>query len=615
MSRMASLIPCREPASGSIGVCGNEDPPGLKSPAIAVPSPRAMSLILSMAWMTGASAASLELDFSARSDDNPVSIGREFDGGTNGSLTLKRLDFLTSGLALQRSDGAWVETQGPWVDFVSVGKNRLKVRADGFPDGGYQKIRFRVGIDPVTDKVDPAVYPPSHPLHPDVCGLHWSWQGGYIYMALEGQGSRSDEGGSGFSFHLAREGNAPMIELPVKLDLKGGATVRLALDPGGILSGMDFNKDGNSTHSRNGDPVAERMKRNLTNSFTVLSAESANSPAVSDGAVVSKTPPPQGTRPFDLKPAKNLPKMDLPADNPLTEEGVALGSRLFHEPRLSINNTVSCASCHQQATGFSDARKFSIGAEGHTGKRRSMPIVNLAWQKSFFWDGRAPSLREQVLMPIRDPHEMNEKPENVAAKLAEDPVYQKSFREAFGSEGVTVPRMALALEQFLLTNISQQSRFDLALGKAGDLTETEKRGLQLFVTENDPERGLRGADCFHCHGGMLFTDHGFHDNGLDLSKADIGRMAVTGSEADRGKFKTPSLRNVALRAPYMHDGRFATLEEVVEHYNSGVERRPNLDPNLAKHPAEGLGLTDEEKAELVAFLRTLTDQSFITPAP
>jgi cytochrome c peroxidase len=574
-----------------------------------------MSLILSMAWMTGASAASLELDFSVRSDDSPVSIGRTFDGGTNGSLTLKRLDFLTSGLALQRPDGAWVATQGPWVDFVSVGKNRLKVRADGFPEGCYQKIRFRIGIDPATDKVDPAVYPPSHPLHPDVCGLHWSWQGGYIYMALEGQGSRSDAGGNGFSFHLAREGNAPMIELPVKLDLKGGATVRLALDPGGILSGMDFNKDGNSTHSRNGDPVAERMKRNLTNSFTVLSAESATSPAVSDGAVVSKTPPPQGTRPYDLKPAKHLPKVELPADNPLTEEGVALGSRLFHEPRFSINNTVSCASCHQQATGFSDARKFSIGAEGHAGKRRSMPIVNLAWQRSFFWDGRAPSLREQVLMPIRDPHEMNEKPENVAEKLGNDPVYQKSFREAFGSEGVTVPRMALALEQFLLTNISQQSRFDLALGKAGDLTETEKRGLQLFVTENDPERGLRGADCFHCHGGMLFTDHGFHDNGLDLSKADIGRMAVTGSEADRGKFKTPSLRNVALRAPYMHDGRFATLEEVVEHYNSGVERRPNLDPNLAKHPAAGLGLTDEEKAELVAFLRTLTDQSFITPSP
>lgn len=574
-----------------------------------------MSLIFSAVLLANVSAASLEMDFSVCSEDRPLSAGRKFDSGPNGPLSLNRLDFLTSGLALQRSDGSWVEADASWVEFISHGKGRLKSRAEGFPDGIYQKVRFRVGIDPATDKVAPSVYPPSHPLHPDFCGLHWSWQGGYIYMALEGQGSRSDAGGNGFSFHLAREGNAPMIELPVSLDLKGSATVRLGLDPGKILAGIDFKKDGNSTHSRKGDPVALTMRENLTNSFTVLSVESGASSSDSKAAQIVKADPPEGTRPFDLRLAKHLPKVDLPADNPLTEQGVSLGRKLFREPRFSINNSVSCSSCHQPSTGFSDARKFSVGAEGHTGARRSMPLVNLAWQKSFFWDGRAPTLREQVLMPVRDPHEMNEKPENVAEKLGNDPIYQKLFREAFGSEGVTVPRMALALEQFLLTNISQQSRFDLALSRAGDLTETEKRGLQLFVTEHDPERGLRGADCFHCHGGMLFTNHEFHDNGLDLAKADIGRMAVTGSEADRGKFKTPSLRNVAVRAPYMHDGRFATLEEVVEHYNSGVVRRPNLDPNLAKHPAEGLGLTDLEKSELVAFLRTLTDESFVTPSP
>jgi cytochrome c peroxidase len=171
-------------------------------------------------------------------------------------------------------------------------------------------------------------------------------------------------------------------------------------------------------------------------------------------------------------------------------------------------------------------------------------------------------------------------------------------------------RIAKALEQFLLTLVSQDSRFDRAARKVAELTESEKRGLRLFVTEFDPKRGLRGADCFHCHGGTLFTSQQFANNGLELSIDDLGRMAVTKNAADRGKFKTPSLRNIARTAPYMHDGRFATLEEVVEHYSSGVRRTDTLDPNLAKHPEGGIQLTTEEKADLVDFLKTLTDESF-----
>ncbi len=175
---------------------------------------------------------------------------------------------------------------------------------------------------------------------------------------------------------------------------------------------------------------------------------------------------------------------------------------------------------------------------------------------------------------------------------------------------MTEQTLAKALEQFLITRISQDSKFDRAVRKQAELTEQEKLGLSLFVTEHDPSRGLRGADCFHCHGGTLFTDNRFHNNGLTLEGWDIGRMKVSGDPADRGKFKTPSLRNIGLTAPYMHDGRFATLEEVVEHYNSGVERTETLDPNLAKHPSGGLGLSEEEKAALVAFLKTLTDSTF-----
>lgn len=560
------------------------------------------------------SAGVLHLEFRPHDGGKALAKGGTFSGAANGDLTLSRLDFLVTGLALQKTDGTWINAAPDWVDFVSTGKRRLTVRCDGVAEADYQRIRFRIGVDPATDLTDPAIYAPDHPLHPDVCGLHWSWQGGYIYLALEGQTSKPVEGGNGFSFHLAREGNAPMVELPVSFRGGGPVTVRIGMDVPKLLDGIDFARDGNSTHSRDGDPIPGRMKANLTKALAVESVATDTFATPLAAPSAQAVPLPAGTTPFSLEIPDRFPKVELPTDNPLSVEGVDLGRRLFHENRLSINHSVSCASCHQEATGFSDARRFSLGAEGQVGKRRSMPLTNLAWQKDFFWDGRSSSLREQVLMPIADPHEMNETPANVVAKLATDPVYQKSFWDAFGSPGVTVERLALALEQFLLTKLSHESRFDLALRRSGDLTEEEKRGLQLFVTEHAPERGLRGADCFHCHGGMLFTDNGFHDNGLELEEFDLGRMIVTGDEADRGKFKTPSLRNVALRAPYMHDGRFATLEEVVAHYDSGVRRRPNLDPNLAKHPAGGLGLSDLEKRELVAFLRTLTDTRLPSPS-
>jgi cytochrome c peroxidase len=165
----------------------------------------------------------------------------------------------------------------------------------------------------------------------------------------------------------------------------------------------------------------------------------------------------------------------------------------------------------------------------------------------------------------------------------------------------------MALEQFMLTLIAADSKFDRALRGEAQLTEEEKKGLELFSTEYDPARGKRGADCFHCHGGTLFSDFGFRDNGLAGDRGDSGRSIVTGRASDAGQFKTPSLRNVALTAPYMHDGRFRTLEEVVAHYDHGVTRTTTLDPNLAKHPDAGLGLTADEQRALVAFLRTLTE--------
>jgi cytochrome c peroxidase len=243
------------------------------------------------------------------------------------------------------------------------------------------------------------------------------------------------------------------------------------------------------------------------------------------------------------------------------------------------------------------------------GARHAMPLLNLAWKRSFFWDGRAPSLRAQALMPIQDHAEMDECLTNVASKLAARPRYPAAFQAAFGCMEITPEKIGLALEQYLLTLTSFDAKLDRAMRGAEKLTVEEKRGFQLFSTEYDPRRGQYGADCFHCHGGMLFQSQTFANNGLDAEFRDTGRAKVTGKDSDRGKFAVPSLRNVELTGPYMHDGRFATLEEVVAHYCTGVKRSASLDPNLAKHPNGGLPLTEADQKALVAFLKTLTDES------
>jgi cytochrome c peroxidase len=238
-----------------------------------------------------------------------------------------------------------------------------------------------------------------------------------------------------------------------------------------------------------------------------------------------------------------------------------------------------------------------------------MPLVNLAWKSSFFWDGRASSLREQVLDPIRDPIELHSDLDQLVEQLSGVSDYPDLFLAAFGDEAINTNRLAVALEQFMLTLTSMDSRFDQAAAGKAELTEQEKRGFELFMTEYDPRREQYGADCFHCHGGAFFTDHAFHNNGLEAGE-DGGLEIATGRASDRYKFSTPSLRNVALTAPYMHDGRFDTLEEVITHYVSGLHRSPTLDPNLAKHPARGIPLTIADQQALLAFLKTLSDPQF-----
>lgn len=310
-----------------------------------------------------------------------------------------------------------------------------------------------------------------------------------------------------------------------------------------------------------------------------------------------------------------LPSPNLPDDNLLTKQGVELGRMLFYEKLLSKDVTQSCANCHRQEHGFSDTTKFSIGVEGLPGKRQAMSVFNMAWNSNeFFWDGRAHLLRDQAILPIQDELEMDETLDNVLIKLSSVKMYRDQFTRVYGNDDITVDKMALAMEQFMLSIVSYDSKYDQWISGSTELTESEERGRLLFETEYNPFfPEFSGADCAHCHGGANFENDLYMNNGLDadIDFVDIGREAVTNDVMDRAKFKVPTLRNIELTAPYMHDGRFQTLEEVVDHYNEGIHPSNTVDAAILTTSETGLFLTDEDKEDLVNFLKTLTDQTFL----
>jgi cytochrome c peroxidase len=302
---------------------------------------------------------------------------------------------------------------------------------------------------------------------------------------------------------------------------------------------------------------------------------------------------------------------DIAADNQLTVQGVKLGRMLFYETRLSKDGTQSCAGCHRQEHAFTDTAQFSTGVEGLLGKRQAMAVFNMAWNSNeFFWDGRSHLLRDQSLKPIQDPLEMNETLENVIAKLSADSMYTNQFMRAFGSEIITEEKMSLAMEQFMNSIVSVDSKYDRYLAGSETLSASEERGRELFFLEYNPGfPESSGADCAHCHSGKNFENDKYINNGLDLPEdiTDIGREEVTGMDSDKAKFKVTSLRNIELTQPYMHDGRFTTLEQVIDHYNENIKKSPSLDPALEYTTYTGLMLTEQDKIDLVAFLKTLTD--------
>lgn len=300
----------------------------------------------------------------------------------------------------------------------------------------------------------------------------------------------------------------------------------------------------------------------------------------------------------------------IPFNNPQTVEGIALGKKLFFDPVLSANNTQACADCHTPENAFTDANRFSEGIDGVLGNRNSMPLFNLAWNydERFFWDGRVFSLEHQAFEPITNPIEMHNTWAVVEQKLQATSDYPELFNEAFGTSNIDSTLVTKAIAQFERTLISASSKFDKYLLREGTLTAQELNGFNVFMDETK-------GDCFHCHGNAnnpLWTDNIFHNNGLDAVITDLGLGKVTGDPADNGKFKSPSLRNLAFTAPYMHDGRFATLEEVINHYSEGLQNSPTIDPLMKKVSQGGVQLTEEEKIDLKAFLLSLSDETFIS---
>jgi cytochrome c peroxidase len=340
---------------------------------------------------------------------------------------------------------------------------------------------------------------------------------------------------------------------------------------------------------------------------------------------------PYNPTPYTIKKPAHFPEIPIPANNPMTVEGVELGRRLFYDPILSADSTQSCSSCHLPQGNFTDNLAVSTGIDGIAGRRSAMALINIAYATNgLFWDGRSFSLEDQALRPVEDPIEMHNTWANAMADLRNHPEYPALFRKAFGirsCEEMTKEHAARAMAQFERILISSgESKFDRYLaGDAFALDDEELDGKFMFFDEG-LSNGLQLPDgeCFHCHGGLTLTGNQYFNNGIDsvgnLSEfVDRGRGEVTNNPWDNGKFRAPTLRNIAISAPYMHDGRFQTLDEALDHYIAGGKPGPNKDPFIHPlgFPSQNgtmviyTGFTPYHKQALLKFLHTLTDTTFV----
>lgn len=294
--------------------------------------------------------------------------------------------------------------------------------------------------------------------------------------------------------------------------------------------------------------------------------------------------------PYLIKLPRDFPKTNLASDNPLTQEGIALGKMLYYDNALHPEGKMSCASCHLQNLGFSISNSAGV-----------LPHINLAWQANFLWNGRIEGTLEDAMR-----FEVDEFFKSDLRGIRAKNIYKEGFQQVFGNDAITSKQTAYALAQFIASLVSSQSKYDKVVQKKEVFSPSEQKGYEMFFSEK--------ADCFHCHVPPLFTDYRLHNIGIDsvFEGRNEGRYGVTKNVNDLGRMKTPTLRNIEVTGPYMHDGRFKTLEEVIAHYNSGIKMSASLDPLLTKNNNQALlNLSEQDKADLKAFLLTLTDTAFL----
>lgn len=300
----------------------------------------------------------------------------------------------------------------------------------------------------------------------------------------------------------------------------------------------------------------------------------------------------------------NFPEPTYTFDNnPVTESGFKLGKTLFYDPILSRDGSVSCNNCHIQGTAFADSpvHPLSVGVDNRLGMRNAPSLVNMAFMSEFFWDGGVTHLDFVPINAIESDFELNEMVENLVLKLNASERYRQLYKEAFDIDEITLPYTLYALSQFTNMMVSSNSQYDKFIRDEGAaLSELEMQGLDLFMDK-----------CSSCHSGPLFTDFSYRNNGLDSTFNDTGRHRITGLNSDIGKFRVPSLRNVALTSPYMHNARFGTLEEVLDHYDNGMVYFSSIDPMLVNEDGLGIEMTGAEKKAIIAFLHTLSDFEFV----
>jgi len=373
-----------------------------------------------------------------------------------------------------------------------------------------------------------------------------------------------------------------------------------------------------------GKQFAQKLAVTTMVAFTLVMACKKDPPIVLTPGDLEDIP--YAPQAYTIVKPDHFPAIPVPADNPMTIEGVQLGRRLFYDPLLSADSTQSCSSCHLPEFSFTDNNRFSIGIDGIAGKRNSMSLLNVAYvTDGLFWDGRAKTLEIQALAPVEDPIELHNTWPNVIEKLKSHPTYPALFRKAFGINDrsqITRELAAKAIAQFERILISSgESRFDQFVKGNIDLFDDEELDGKLMFFDEGAEYNLPDAQCFHCHGGVTLTGGKFFNNGLDSVGSldefkDLGFFHTTGNHFDKGKFRTPTLRNIALTAPYMHDGRFQTLEEVIEQYNDngfGVVNEGAFLNQIGFPNGDGTytGLTNNQKRAILKFLHTLTDTAFI----